>query len=93
MSTTSPPEPVTPAPAHGRVETLRVLAVVGERIIAAAPALLPVAEIDSGYPDGLAGDAIPLAARIVAVCDAYETMTSDRVSTTPASPRRWRAPS
>ncbi len=32
----------------------------------------------SGYPDGLAGNAIPLAARIVAVCDAYDAMTSDR---------------
>jgi len=32
-----------------------------------------------GYPDGLAGDAIPLEARIVFVCDAYHAMTSDRV--------------
>lgn len=31
-----------------------------------------------GYPDGLAGDAIPLLARIVAVADAYDAMTSDR---------------
>ncbi len=31
-----------------------------------------------GYPDGLAGPAIPLAARIVAVADAYSAMTSDR---------------
>jgi hypothetical protein len=31
-----------------------------------------------GYPDGLAGDAIPLAARIFAVCDAYDSMTSPR---------------
>ncbi len=31
-----------------------------------------------GYPDGLAGEAIPLLARIVAVVDAYEAMTSDR---------------
>jgi putative nucleotidyltransferase with HDIG domain len=30
-----------------------------------------------GYPDGIAGDAIPLEARIVAVCDAFDTMTSD----------------
>ncbi len=31
-----------------------------------------------GYPDGLAGDAIPLLARIVAVADAYDAMTSAR---------------
>jgi putative nucleotidyltransferase with HDIG domain len=31
-----------------------------------------------GYPDGLAGDAIPLAARIVSACDAYNAMTTDR---------------
>jgi putative nucleotidyltransferase with HDIG domain len=32
----------------------------------------------AGYPDGLRGDAIPLPARIVAVCDALHAMTSDR---------------
>jgi putative nucleotidyltransferase with HDIG domain len=31
-----------------------------------------------GYPDGLAGDAIPLAARIVTCCDAFNAMTTDR---------------
>jgi putative nucleotidyltransferase with HDIG domain len=31
-----------------------------------------------GYPDGLAGDEIPLGARIIAVADAYDAMTSDR---------------
>jgi HD-GYP domain-containing protein (c-di-GMP phosphodiesterase class II) len=31
-----------------------------------------------GYPDGLAGDAIPLAARIVAVCDSFNAMTTTR---------------
>jgi putative nucleotidyltransferase with HDIG domain len=31
-----------------------------------------------GYPDGLQGDEIPLAARIIAVADAYNAMTSDR---------------
>jgi diguanylate cyclase (GGDEF)-like protein/putative nucleotidyltransferase with HDIG domain len=33
----------------------------------------------SGYPSGLAGDRIPLEARILAVADAYEAMVSDRV--------------
>jgi HD-GYP domain-containing protein (c-di-GMP phosphodiesterase class II) len=31
-----------------------------------------------GYPDGLAGEAIPIGARVIAVCDAYEAMTSTR---------------
>lgn len=31
-----------------------------------------------GYPDGLAGEAIPIASRIVFVCDAYHAMRSDR---------------
>jgi len=31
-----------------------------------------------GYPDGLAGEQIPLMARIVSCCDAYNAMTSDR---------------
>jgi diguanylate cyclase (GGDEF)-like protein len=62
--------------------------VIGERIIRAAPALEPIAALvratherydGRGYPDGLAGEAIPLAARIIAVCDAYATMTSDHV--------------
>jgi two-component system cell cycle response regulator len=61
--------------------------VIGERILSAAPALRPVARLvrstherydGSGYPDGLAGDAIPLGSRVVAVCDAYEAMVSER---------------
>ena len=32
----------------------------------------------SGYPDRLAGDEIPLGARIIAVCDAFDAMTSAR---------------
>jgi diguanylate cyclase (GGDEF)-like protein/putative nucleotidyltransferase with HDIG domain len=61
--------------------------VIGEAIIEAAPALRPVAALvrasherwdGRGYPDGLAGDAIPLGARIVAVCDAYSAMVQER---------------
>ena len=37
-----------------------------------------------GYPDGLEGDAIPFAARVISVLDAYESMTSER----PYRPRR-----
>jgi HD-GYP domain-containing protein (c-di-GMP phosphodiesterase class II) len=32
----------------------------------------------TGYPDGLAGASIPIGARIIAVCDAYDAMTSTR---------------
>ena len=31
-----------------------------------------------GYPDRLAGEAIPLAARMAAICDVYEAMTTIR---------------
>ncbi len=60
---------------------------IGERIVAAAPALGGAARLvrssheawnGRGYPDALAGDAIPLGARIIAVCDAFDAMTSDR---------------
>jgi len=58
-----------------------------QRILNAAPAMRTVGEIvhashenfdGSGYPDGLAGDRIPLGARIVAVCDAFDSLTGDR---------------
>jgi len=32
----------------------------------------------NGYPDGLAGEAIPIGARILAIADAFDAMTSDR---------------
>lgn len=59
----------------------------GERIIAAAQGLAAVAALvrassehfdGSGYPDGLAGKAIPLGARIIAVAVAYAATTSPR---------------
>jgi HD-GYP domain-containing protein (c-di-GMP phosphodiesterase class II) len=60
---------------------------IGERIVAAAPALCGVAKLvrasherwdGGGYPDGIAGENIPLGARIVAVCDAYDAIVADR---------------
>ena len=36
-----------------------------------------------GYPDGLAGDAIPLAARILAICDAYDSLVQGERSERP----------
>jgi HD-GYP domain-containing protein (c-di-GMP phosphodiesterase class II) len=66
---------------------IREHTVIGERILAAAPGWRGVGEIvratherwdGKGYPDGLAGEAIPLAARIIAVCDAFSAMTLPR---------------
>ena len=61
--------------------------IIGERIIANIDYLAPIAGIirsaherwdGHGYPDKLAETQIPLAARILLVCDAYHAMTSDR---------------
>ena len=61
--------------------------IIGERIMQAAPALSAAAPLvrsshesfdGTGYPDRLAGDDIPLGARVIAVCDAYDAMVSDR---------------
>jgi HD-GYP domain-containing protein (c-di-GMP phosphodiesterase class II) len=61
--------------------------VEGERIVAAIPDLAHLAPAiraeherwdGGGYPDGLRGEQIPVASRIVLVCDAYDAMTSDR---------------
>ena len=68
-------------------EFMRQHTIPGERILAASPALRPVAQLvrssherwdGKGYPDGLCGTEIPRGARIVAVCDAYEAMRSER---------------
>ncbi|MCL4559725.1 MAG: HD domain-containing protein [Chloroflexi bacterium] len=61
---------------------------MGADIIAPLKSLRPVTPIvrahqekfdGSGYPDGLAGEQIPLAARIITVVDAYGAMTDNRV--------------
>lgn len=68
-------------------EFVRRHPIVGERIVAAAPALQPVAALvrssherfdGAGYPDGLVGEQIPLGSRIVAVCDAFDAMVTER---------------
>ena len=60
---------------------------IGERILAKVEDYGDIAEIvrhhhervdGHGYPDGLTSDDIPLLARIIAVADAYNAMTSDR---------------
>jgi len=71
----------------GEWEVMRRHTVTGESILVSAPPLRGVAKIvrsthervdGGGYPDGLEGDQIPLGARIIAVCDAFDAMTSDR---------------
>jgi two-component system, cell cycle response regulator len=56
-------------------------------MLAAAPALRGVAPLvrasherwdGQGYPDGLAGENIPLGSRIIAVCDSFDAMTTAR---------------
>jgi putative nucleotidyltransferase with HDIG domain len=68
-------------------ELIRAHPVIGARILRSIPFLarhLPIVELHherpdgQGYPYGLTADAIPLAARIVHVADAYDAMTSAR---------------
>jgi putative nucleotidyltransferase with HDIG domain len=60
---------------------------IGARMLERIPFLAPVAPLvrsaherfdGGGYPDGLAGGEIPRGAMIIATCDAYHAMTSDR---------------
>ena len=60
---------------------------IGERIILAAPSLAQTAALvrsshervdGKGYPDGLSHHEIPIGSRIIAVCDAFDAMISDR---------------
>ena len=66
---------------------IRQHTIVGQRILSASPALRQVGRIvratherwdGSGYPDGLSGTGIPLAARVIGLCDAFDAMTSTR---------------
>jgi len=68
-------------------EIIRKHPAIGNRIIAPVAFLSPVAPMvlyhqewfnGQGYPEGLVGEEIPLGARIVAVIDAYDAITSDR---------------
>jgi diguanylate cyclase (GGDEF)-like protein len=61
--------------------------VLGEEIVKKAPQLAPTLPgvrhhherwDGKGYPDGLAGEEIPLIARLLAIADTYDAMTSDR---------------
>jgi two-component system cell cycle response regulator len=66
---------------------MRCHTLIGERILAGTPSMAEAATLvrssherfdGRGYPDGLAGDQIPLGARIIFACDALDAMISDR---------------
>jgi diguanylate cyclase (GGDEF)-like protein len=68
-------------------EFVRRHSAIGERIVAAAPALAAAGKLvrsvherwdGTGYPDGLAGEEIPLGSRVVCVADAFHAMICDR---------------
>ena len=68
-------------------ERMREHPVIGERILSVLPGMAAVARIvrheherwdGGGYPDGLAGDQIPLGSRIIIAADTYHAITSDR---------------
>jgi two-component system, cell cycle response regulator len=68
-------------------DLMRQHTIVGERVLVAAPSLEPVGAIvratherwdGTGYPDAKAGEDIPLGARIIFVCDAFDAMVTDR---------------
>jgi len=70
--------------------------IAGQRILTRKPALLPLATLvramnerwdGSGVPDGLSGSAIPLATRIVAVCEAFDSLTNPLDDAEPMSTR------
>ena len=72
---------------QGAEDLTRLHPVIGERILAAAESMRPVARIvraaherydGSGFPDGLRGEEIPLAARIIAACEGPTTRCSAR---------------
>ena len=74
-------------PEPDRLESIHDHPAIGERLLLPLGLAAPVATTvrhhherydGAGYPDGLAGDDIPLAARIIAVVDAFDAMTCER---------------
>jgi HD-GYP domain-containing protein (c-di-GMP phosphodiesterase class II) len=68
-------------------EQMKLHTVKGYEIVSTVPDLRPILPIvrshherwdGNGYPDGLGGEAIPPSARVVALADAFDAMTSDR---------------
>ncbi len=79
----SKPGPLTPE----ELQKMRIHSSVGAEIIAGVPFPYPVAPLilghherwdGKGYPQGLSGEAIPTGARILAIVDYYDAVTSER---------------
>ncbi len=77
------PGPLSPA----EYEEMKKHASIGASILSGIDFPFPLVSLvrhhhenwdGTGYPDGLAGDAIPVGARILAVVDCYDALTSDR---------------
>jgi putative nucleotidyltransferase with HDIG domain len=77
------PDKLTPE----EFEIMKTHTVKGAEIVSTVPDLRPIIPIvrshherwdGTGYPDALGGEAIPALARIVALADAFDAMTSDR---------------
>ena len=71
----------------GEWRVMRTHPLIGYQMIGGIPFLRSAAEVvryhhetfdGTGYPEGLRGEEIPLAARILAVADAFDAMTTDR---------------
>ena len=76
-------------------EIMRRHPVIGERILRRTPELESIAPLvrheherwdGNGYPDGLAGEEIPIGSRIILACDAYNAMITARPYRDPMSP-------
>ena len=88
----SKPEPLEP----DEWALVRQHTLVGERIVGVAHGLGDVARTlrstherwdGAGYPDRLAGEQIPYASRLIAICDAYDAMTTTRPYTKALTPQ------
>ena len=87
------PTPLTPA----EYEEIKEHTVVGARMLERIPYFSDVHPLvrwsherwdGDGYPDGLAGNEIPVGARIIGACDAFHAMTSDRPYRKAMSPQQ-----
>src|SRR5438309_9537782 len=79
------------------IAIMREHPVIGERIVASVPFLARIRPIvraeherwdGMGYPDGLKAEQIPIEARVIHDCDAFQAMSSDRPYRR-ARPREW----